>query len=484
MMKKLYNVKFIVACVSFVAGLSWVSFHSYILSSDDQQPYFGQSKRSVQHKHTDKNLHDKHDRHDEHDQETPVDEAILQHRRVTQLNMHKTKDFSHSDAIKQIPAASRTTVFPHAGKEWAERNLTTAIKAARLESQQLREVYSRPQIPNTGRSKHDGKWLTLESKIREVYAYSAFYDGRTDPPNLRIIAVAEVKPVNTSLYCHIKYQYSENSNSTLQPVAISPIQYLPIGFGASRHNKEFMTFVLTCALPSRAIPDTVSVLLRPEDRPSFLLPVEVPVKPEKQLDLGACVSVSYWRFDPFRLVEWIEMMQILGVAQVTVYNNTLEAEPSRIFQFYDKLGVVDFRQSHNFISDAGEITFHMHMAPVINDCMYRNMHRFKKILVVDLDELIIPTQHYTIQEMLATVEAYTQYHHMARHYLFRNLYMFLDNPQKTDSTQPSYLSTLRHRYAAPISDRGYAAKSIMDPLSCTHAHNHVCWGLVSLLSIV
>jgi len=49
-------------------------------------------------------------------------------------------------------------------------------------------------------------------------------------------------------------------------------------------------------------------------------------------------------------------------------------------------GFVELRRS-DYIADGPE-QFLLHGSPVINDCMYRNMYRFKHIIVVDYDEVM------------------------------------------------------------------------------------------------
>jgi len=48
-------------------------------------------------------------------------------------------------------------------------------------------------------------------------------------------------------------------------------------------------------------------------------------------------------------------------------------------------GFVELRRS-DYIAD-GPSQFLLHGSPVINDCIYRNMYRFRHILVVDYDEV-------------------------------------------------------------------------------------------------
>ena len=69
----------------------------------------------------------------------------------------------------------------------------------------------------------------------------------------------------------------------------------------------------------------------------------------------------------------------LSFYKVTVYNNSLPYDISRVFMMYAQEGFVDFRQAPNAMPDEGELTILLNMSPTINDCMYRNMYRYKKV---------------------------------------------------------------------------------------------------------
>ena len=104
------------------------------------------------------------------------------------------------------------------------------------------------------------------------------------------------------------------------------------------------------------------------------------------------------------------------------------------------------------------------------------MHLFKKIVVLDLDELIIPRMQRTYQEMLQYLETLPEairHPNNHRSYTFRNVYYFFELPM--DESQPEKLSTQRHRAHVKPSGPGYSVKSIIDPYSCTNVHNHFCW---------
>ena len=207
------------------------------------------------------------------------------------------------------------------------------------------------------------------------------------------------------------------------------------------------------------------------------MPIEFPAKTKahEQHDFIVCVSVSYWRHDPYRLVEWLEMQRILGAKSVKIYNNSLSREAAEVFQHYSRQGFVELRQSHNFIPDLGELTIHLHMSPVLNDCLYRNMYATDKVVIVDLDEVIVPHVHANWSAMLADMESRLPAEHYNPHrsYVFKNTYYFLDFPP--DTHEPEQTTFLRHRVRMPTVSEDISIKSIVDPKVCVQLHNHACW---------
>ena len=323
-----------------------------------------------------------------------------------------------------------------------------------------------------GRKSDNGKWMPFGPHVPfEGYVYSAFYDDRkslASLPVIRVVAVME-NVISPSLYCLLYYK----AGNKMEHIAVFPTE---IGTGMRRHNTYFVEYVLTCALIHEEVPDKIGIVRSRTAWTDFLIPVEIPERPIMPSNFGVCISVSYWKQDPHHIVEWLELLRIMGVSGVTVYNNSLEYESARIFQEYAKEGFVDFRQSHNFIKDGGELTIHMHMSPVINDCMYRNMYKYRKIIVTDFDEVIVPRSVLTYHDMLTYIDKFQtpNNQHPARHYIFRNNYFFIDIPGE-DTSQSKHLTTLRHRKKVPVSGFGYSSKSIIDPLSCRGMHNHYCW---------
>ena len=162
-----------------------------------------------------------------------------------------------------------------------------------------------------------------------------------------------------------------------------------------------------------------------------------------------------------------------GLHKVTIYNNSLDMETARIFQHYQRDGFVDFRQSPNFLSDPGVDSILIQMSPVLNDCMYRNMYRARKLVVTDLDEMIVPRTKGNYKEMLEAIDEAQPNNHPAKSYMFPNDYFFFELPQ--NESESKKLLTMRYQHRLKPSPYGYSVKSITDIQSCICLHNHYCW---------
>ena len=171
--------------------------------------------------------------------------------------------------------------------------------------------------------------------------------------------------------------YYDDTDATIVTV---PVKSSPIGAGIFYRAMLLKEYLYTCTLKDDRIPYQVALILHHTDTPKAFLPVEIPEHSSQKANFVLCMSVAYWHHDPVHIIEWMELIQMFGVDLVVVYNSSLADESARVFKYYDEVeGIVDFRQSHSFIIDHETKPLHIQMTPVINDCMYRNMHRFKKV---------------------------------------------------------------------------------------------------------
>jgi len=137
-------------------------------------------------------------------------------------------------------------------------------------------------------------------------------------------------------------------------------------------------------------------------------------------------------------------------------------------------GFVDLRFTESI--GRSQQQYMLHGSPVINDCMYRNMYSFTRILVIDFDEILMPLQATNLHDLIADLDrSFTARKSQPPpvHYVFYNNYFFLDLPP--DINESPYVTFMRFTKRVAVSEYGYSVKSIIDPQACLQMHNHYCW---------
>ena len=326
------------------------------------------------------------------------------------------------------------------------------------------------------------KRLICADKKFELFAYTAHYDDREyeagiGPAAVRIMSAARrAEESGVTVLCLFWYgddsDDSKNENDTHPEVVEASRDELSVGI--SYRGRHYQEYLYSCPMNSaRVIPTKVSLVCSSEPTHQFLMPVEIPARPVFKKDFAVCVCATYGHRDPYQIIEWMELQRLWGAEKVIVYNHSMDAETARTLVHFAGQGIVDFRQSPPFLRLRGKAGAKLHQTPTINDCIYRNMHSYHKILVIDFDEMIVPLADDNFTQLLRYIDNRHAYQHEAKSYVFRNAYFFFELPE--DRNQTDKLVTLRHRTRLSVSKQGYAIKSIVDPQACLTMHNHYCW---------
>jgi hypothetical protein len=141
-----------------------------------------------------------------------------------------------------------------------------------------------------------------------------------------------------------------------------------------------------------------------------------------------------------------------------------------IFQHYQDKGLLRLHQMAPPVEMSDTVDSVKVASPAsLNHCMYSNMYRYKYMLAIDLDEILVPRMHGSYNEMLQAVNTRHGIEDSWPSYSFTNVYHFLDfSPDQSQS-----LRTLRYRTRlGPSSD--VAPKSFVDPRRCVSVFNHYC----------
>jgi hypothetical protein len=165
---------------------------------------------------------------------------------------------------------------------------------------------------------------------------------------------------------------------------------------------------------------------------------------------------------------------MFGVERFNLYDGNLtDPQAMAVFKHYVDKGVVDLRRLPPSVEDYSEEGIRLSSPVSLNDCMMRNMYTSRFIVVVDLDEVIVPRLHSNYSAMLAHIDKLLGLNISYHTYSFRNAYFFRFYSE--DNAQPSYLRTLRLRKRSAPNGYLIGTKSFVDPRRCLSVFNHYCW---------
>jgi hypothetical protein len=345
----------------------------------------------------------------------------------------------------------------------------------------------------------------------ELVVYSAFYDDRPivgRRPWLRILGVLRItaKSAEQKLVCviwnsrRVTKAEEEGDEASEDVVDIVDAEVIVTGRdhniqGGRQYGQRLFSCQLSDDGNGRVAPTHVSIstdecdttltnLLPVQQRPSQqssraqgALEGRKAASGRWQHEFSVCVEQTFGSFRPEVVIEWIEAYRLFGVTKFNIYDaNLTDPKTRNVFEYYARRGVVDLLKLPPSVDgDYSEEAVRLSSPTSLNDCMMRNMHSSRFIVVVDLDEIIVPRQHVNYTAMLAAVNVALGLNDSSAYhtYSFRNAYFFTYFPP--DVTQPHFLRTARLRYRAPPSDYLFGAKSFVDPRRCLSVFNHYCW---------
>ena len=240
------------------------------------------------------------------------------------------------------------------------------------------------------------------------------------------------------------------------------------------------SFVIHCKLgPGLTLPAYVS-LSHPSKGGAHLcnVSVQIPPKPAVKKDIKLCVGKIYNapqcdECQPMdyslHLVPWLEMQRMLGVSSITIYNHSMPTDASHILEYYKNMGYVEVVRQGPIDGD----NYRQPGSVGINDCMYKHMHSYHKIMMMDIDELIIPTDNITLMEVIKSAALQANEPFQYSQFCFANTLYYTDY-QKFDMHQPERFQMLRYRHHSPPEKFPGGCKAIIEPQICFIATLHLC----------
>ena len=283
------------------------------------------------------------------------------------------------------------------------------------------------------------------------YLYNAYYDDRPlggPLPQIRILAMIDrIEPpkVNCLLW------YSNLSQPVITTATYTYAWYPKWG---NFFDGQLQPFIISCTLPkikttfgSLKAPDSVSLTLDLCTKLMNNLRV-INERPKEKKKFAVCVKgLDFLHEDlSVRLIEWIELLNILGAEKIFLYDLEVHPNISKVIKHYVKKGMVELTKltlpgeqpnlpgfRHLYLKNKLTNKRQNELIPY-NDCLYRNLYSFKYLALLDIDEIIMPLKYENWSDLMGEVEemSFKTRNQTKASYNVRNAY-FLDDLTKLGS---------------------------------------------------
>ena len=212
-------------------------------------------------------------------------------------------------------------------------------------------------------------------------------------------------------YCLMWFNHSLHPVRT--PATVNSIDGVP----TIVNNRHYCHCLLSCRVPISLIFSVthVSLLTSKWNNTTVYIPVTYPIRNTNFAHtFGHCqangISFGHLGDDQARwIVEWVEINRFFGIRELNMYNGTMQVGPllQRVLDYYQSQGTLQLYQQPPPLSQFDPMKreyAELAMRTAFNDCMYRNMYRYRYVVSVDLDEIIVPKTLQDYYEILSSLE--------------------------------------------------------------------------------
>ncbi|XP_065348557.1 uncharacterized protein LOC135945075 [Cloeon dipterum] len=248
-------------------------------------------------------------------------------------------------------------------------------------------------------------WQMQKSGNESYYLYGAYFDDRPKAVGriIRIIGMIDQYQTSVNAFC---LMWFGNDTPAISRVLHSQFMwYEEWGY----MNQALFPYVFSCEIPTEyenRVPDSVSFVGHPCDRATNNLKlVYNPSSKEDKKDFFVCVKGLNFAHNAkiaIRLVEWIELLKILGADKIVFYELQVHENITRILENYKHTRNVEliktslpghYANMPHFMSTYLKKHIGVQMFQELiqyNDCFYRNMYKYRYVILLDVDEVIVP----------------------------------------------------------------------------------------------
>ncbi|KAK2718444.1 uncharacterized protein LOC136037819 isoform X2 [Artemia franciscana] len=336
-------------------------------------------------------------------------------------------------------------------------------------------------------------WQELITSNGTFFLYGAYYDNRplsSIGPSIRVLGLIDRIEPTVPTYCQMWYQASQD------PVVTKVLEYKYMWNKKWGNYKQgvLQPYLITCKIPDplKGIPPvSVSLVQKPCDAARTNLRV-INDRPEKKGKFAVCVKgLDFLDVDlSVRLIEWIELLSILGAEKIFLYELEVHPNISKALKYYENLGRVVVTPltlpgdlpnfpglRHHFLKTKITNKRQNELIPY-NDCLYRNLYSYEHIALLDTDEIIMPLQTNNWNELMEIIltKAFIKGNYTRASYNFRNVYFWDDAKHSYHGWNPEipkYMHMLQHIHrSVNYTKPNQYVKCFHNPERVLTLHNH------------
>lgn len=335
-------------------------------------------------------------------------------------------------------------------------------------------------------------WQSLYTSNGTFHFYGAYLDVRKLSkigPSVRILAM--INRIEPSIKTFCQFWFEKNK----EPVLVKVMEYKYIWYKKWGNYKQgiFQPYLIACQIPRayhHLVPASVSIVEKICDTATNNLRV-IYNKPEKKKGFAVCVKgLDFLHNDlSVRLVEWIELLNILGADKIFFYELQTHPNISKVLNYYQKLDKVTVTPltlpggqpnvpgfQHMYLTKKINHKRQNELIPY-NDCLYKNLYTYEYIALLDIDEVIMPLKSKSWKQLMQTVmeKSLSDKNETRASYNVRNVY-FLDDLLHLHGWYkniPRYMHMLQHVYRSKnFTKPNQYVKCFHNPERTLTLHNH------------
>ena len=325
-------------------------------------------------------------------------ETSAMQQKKTTFNVRDVAEYSHQDqeAVSFIEITS--------GKNNPNTNPSTALDRDHGNIEKVNDVFKVPEPLLKGNTACPK--IAEEPGFRDIVegavVYSVWFDDRKSQHFIRILMLTS-KWNLPSITCFFK--------SALKQETFSSKAWF-YEHNENHANRRFGAFVASCPVPqtldSKPCLVNISATIKSTKRKlsntkvfqvRYIGRQSGDEKSRVRSKYGICIPPVHGDVSVERIIEFLELAQILGASHFTFYDFAMSEKVRNVLKYYQDIGLVSvFRW--NLPSYTKDQVHYFAQPLAVWECLFRSMRHLDFVAFHDLDEFIVPLRHENISALL------------------------------------------------------------------------------------